>query len=157
MWKRCFSWWKLTCQQSQKDFPYIWVINNTTRPQETRGFKIQELKADTEDTRLMFTWCKTILMPHGYWGNSLSMKNTAGWGVYFLWEGADLFVMQLRPRKWYGVGFGFFDMVLDKILVCELKLSSDCKLQEFIIFSGLQKWSKNEILWDNWCLKKCHN
>lgn len=58
-------------------------------------------------------------------------------------------VMQLRPGKWHGVGFGFFDMVLDKILVCELKRSSDCKLQEFIIFSGLQKWSKNEILWDN--------
>lgn len=75
----------------------------------------------------------------------------------FLWEGTGLFVMQLRPRKWYGVGFGSFDMVLDKILVCGLKQSSDCKLQEFIIFSGLQKWSKNEILWDKWCLKKHRN
>lgn len=69
--------------------------------------------------------------------------------LYFFKEGTELLVMQLRPGKWHGVGFGFFDMVLDKILVCELKRSSDCKLQEFIIFSGLQKWSKNEILWDN--------
>lgn len=47
------------------------------------------------------------------------------------------------------VGSGFFDMVLDKNLVCGLKESSDCKLQEFIIFSGLQKCSKTEILWEN--------
>lgn len=77
------------------------------------------------------------------------VKNAVGQGTCVIfWEGSGLFVMQLRPRKWYGCS-GFFDMVLDKNLVCGLEESSDCKLQEFIIFCGLQKWSKTEILWEN--------
>lgn len=135
----------------------LYLSDNVIRPQETRGFKMQEVKADLNDRRFLFTWCKTILMLHGYWGNSVHEKYSRPGAFIFLWEGTGLVVKQLRPRKWDGVGFGFFDMVLDKILVCGLKRSSDCKLQEFIIFSGLQKWSKNEILWDNWCLKKCRN
>lgn len=76
----------------------------------------------------ILNFCRLNIIIVKYFHHSYDQTSSYLVPLVMWWETTYPLIMQCGPRKWFWIGFGFFEMVLDKILLWKLNTSYDCML-----------------------------